>query len=302
MIWLKPDIPIWNNASLDKLSEKFGISREGMVKNAENILESYQKKHTHAKENTSIAYLKKMGELRKVNSIISGDMNASALLKIKKDGFVIVYSNVEKNKGRRNFSIAHEIGHTYFYNINDLPRTIAPIESMRSEDIERLCDIFAANLLMPKEKMFNQKIFKSDFYFKTIHDIAEKFGTSVESSFLRIAELDLIRDHRDQNFFVAWIRPNARSSQKSPYNCICATPRKFDIEKFSLNEKLFNRKIIKSDEPPECELARIHIKSSDTNYSLECQCTAHFRKYKTVNYSYLIGIYKIERKGNCQFL
>lgn len=299
-MWLIPDNPPWTNPSLDKLSEKFDISRERMVKNAENLLQSYRKKHPDSKEKPGLSYLKKIAELRKVNSIIEGDLNASALLKIKNDGFVIVYSNAEKNKGRRNFSIAHEIGHTYFYDINKLPRTIIPIELMKSNGIiERLCDIFAANLLMPKEKMLNQNISKSDFYFETIHKIADTFGTSKESSFYRIAELDLIKHHRDQNFFIVLVRQNRKMPRKFTYSCISATPAKFDIETFSIDNGLFNRKTIKSDE---YKWQQAYIKSSDTKYSLpkKVDCKAYFKKYLTMSYSYLIGIYEIDRKSNCQ--
>ena len=53
--------------------------------------------------------------------------------------------------GRESFSIAHELGHTYFYDI-DLPVPSRLVRDSGSLAEERLCDIFASELLMPKER------------------------------------------------------------------------------------------------------------------------------------------------------
>ena len=291
-MWLIPSIPFWSNPLLNRFAYEFGISRESMIRYAENLLEDYQKKNPNRREDVhNLNYLKKIAKLRRINSIDKEDLNVLALLRITKDGFTIVYTNTEKNKGRRNFSIAHEIGHTYFYDINKLPNTIAPNKVMKSNEIEKLCDIFATNLLMPKEKMLNINISKSKFYFETIHKFSEKFGTSVESSFYRIAELELIKHHRDQNFFVVLIK----RIENNTYSKILTTPAKFNVKKFSVNDNiLYLQKKIKPDEPEE-EQALISIKSTNDNkplFTKKVDCKAYFRKYLTIKYPYLIGIYE----------
>ena len=291
-MWLIPSIPPWSNPILDRFANEFDISRESMIRYAENLFEDYHQKNPNIREKTpDLNYFKKIAKLRKINSINKEDLNVPALLRMTKEGFTIIYANTEKNKGRRNFSIAHEIGHTFFYDINKLPHTIVPNKVMRSDEIEKLCDIFAANLLMPKEKMLNINISKSDFYFETIHKISANFGTSIESSFYRIAELELIKHHRDQNFFVVLIK----RIENNTYSKILTTPAKFNVKKFSVNDNiLYLQKKIKPDEPEE-EQALISIKSTNDNkplFTKKVDCKAYFRKYLTIKYPYLIGIYE----------
>ena len=109
-MWLIPSIPFWSNPLLNRFAYEFGISRESMIRYAENLLEDYQKKNPNRREDVhNLNYLKKIAKLRRINSIDKEDLNVLALLRMTKDGFTIVYTNTEKNKGRRNFSIAHEI-------------------------------------------------------------------------------------------------------------------------------------------------------------------------------------------------
>jgi Zn-dependent peptidase ImmA (M78 family) len=63
-------------------------------------------------------------------------------------GFILRQSK-DQNIVRRRFSTAHEIGHTFFYNLEyDPPIRIIPREYFQEEDI---CHAFARELLMPKE-------------------------------------------------------------------------------------------------------------------------------------------------------
>ena len=79
-------------------------------------------------------------------------------LKVEDSGFVIAV-NREKNKEfidnkRERFTIAHEIAHTFFYNIAETPpqRRLSP-QSDNSD--EKLCNRLAAAILLPKEKIDN---------------------------------------------------------------------------------------------------------------------------------------------------
>ena len=292
-MWLIPESPFWTNPLLDKLADEYGISRKTMIGYAENLLEEYYNKNPAIKrDNINLRDLKKIIGLRNINDITEEQLNASALLRMTKDGFSIAYSNSEKNKGRRNFSIAHEIGHTYFYDINKLPNTNLPIELMDLDEIETLCDTFATNLLMPKERMLKINISKLDFNFNTIHGIADKFETSIESSFYRIAELQLIEQHRDQKFFVTLVKHNRNGT----YTCKVAMPAKFKVEKLSINTNvLFSQKKIDPDEM-EAEEAFVSIKSTNGKKAIrgkKISCDAYFRRYITPEYPYLIGIYKL---------
>lgn len=110
----------------------------------------------------------KFARLRKIKRIEWVNPPNLAELAPTKGGFILrVRNEIGENRslndeeswarpfvGRENFSIAHEIGHTYFYDI-DLPVPRRPLRDPGSIAEERLCDIFATELLMPRERFTN---------------------------------------------------------------------------------------------------------------------------------------------------
>ncbi len=67
-------------------------------------------------------------------------------------GFLIRLSGSlasEENEGRRRFALAHELGHTLFYDLNELPPERIIRLPLHDPVEEEVCDKFAAALLVP---------------------------------------------------------------------------------------------------------------------------------------------------------
>lgn len=71
-------------------------------------------------------------------------------------GYVIHFRK-EIPPDRIRFAIAHEIGHTFFFDSSELGKPISPLQSNASSaaTVECLCDFFAGALLLPKQRIVN---------------------------------------------------------------------------------------------------------------------------------------------------
>lgn len=120
----------------------------------------------------------------------------SAVLLRFQDGYVIKI-NANHHPVRQNFSIAHEIGHILFselnlqsYTGNIEYRTYNPqaTERLRGSAKERLCDAVAAELLMP-EQVFKQYLKGFGLSINSIEPLSHVFRTSIQTTAYRIAEV-----------------------------------------------------------------------------------------------------------------
>jgi len=107
-------------------------------------------------------------------------------------GFVIRYRNMGGSVNR--FSIAHEIGHTYYYNLETSPPSKLGVPAIGIADEERFCDLFAAELLMPAQFVSNEALTACSQppycpSTEALIKIAKKFNVST-----RVAARRLIRD------------------------------------------------------------------------------------------------------------
>jgi hypothetical protein len=112
------------------------------------------------------------------------------------DGFRIVL-NRSSSGSRSRYTLAHELCHTFFYElvpeIKFLARPIDPVE-------ERLCNIGAAELLMP-EKLVMREAKGQPICLGTLEGLAALFRVSNEAMVLRLIQLKLW-----QVEFSSWIR------------------------------------------------------------------------------------------------
>lgn len=77
-------------------------------------------------------------------------LSEDAELHPTKDGRVIIKYNPKKPKTRQNFSIAHEIAHTFFPDYADKYKARHKIGQFDSEsEVEFLCDLGASEIIMP---------------------------------------------------------------------------------------------------------------------------------------------------------
>lgn len=103
-----------------------------------------------------------------------------------------VNKSPSKCMGRRRFSCAHEIGHHLICRLSPTEtRFHLDIQSDKKRPVERVCNIFAAVLLMPQEDVV-------DFWAANRHRrnglilLARHFGVTVQAARYRLDELGLL--------------------------------------------------------------------------------------------------------------
>ncbi|MGA2047277.1 MAG: ImmA/IrrE family metallo-endopeptidase [Terracidiphilus sp.] len=98
-----------------------------------------------------------------------------------------IFYNPDRSEGRVNFSIAHEIAHTFFPSTSGGVRfrEMCESDSREANQLERLCDAGAAELLMPKEQF--QKCVGQHWTMEALPRLTEHFGSSVEATAFRLA-------------------------------------------------------------------------------------------------------------------
>jgi hypothetical protein len=137
--------------------------------------------------------VRELCEFRKMRVYEQYLADCDARLTPLREGYIV---EVDKAHGasRQNFSLCHEIGHTFFL---DSPServgaefSCSPIVNQENNKIEYLCNVAATELLMPEGDF--QRV-TSDFRpsLASARMVAAAFGTSLETTLLRILELDL---------------------------------------------------------------------------------------------------------------
>jgi len=88
---------------------------------------------------------------------------------------------------RINFSIAHEIVHTFFPNSvrGTRFRSLHLDDSREATELERLCHLGASELLMPTEEFVKER--GEDFGIQDVPRLAGTFGSSFEATLYRLA-------------------------------------------------------------------------------------------------------------------
>jgi Zn-dependent peptidase ImmA (M78 family) len=102
------------------------------------------------------------------------------------DGKQILF-NPKRPKERIAFSIAHEISHTFFPNsvCGARFRNIHASSSKEANELERLCDLGAAEILMPIEEF--QIATNGNYTLRNVPQMAAMFGSSLEATTYRLA-------------------------------------------------------------------------------------------------------------------
>ena len=105
----------------------------------------------------------------------------------------IICNAAVRSLGRRRFSVAHEITHTFFRDATETYhlRTESRDRYYRTDEakqLEHLCDLGAVELLMP-EKHVSEYVTRIGFRAAAIPEIARTFGVSLQAAALRLVEL-----------------------------------------------------------------------------------------------------------------
>jgi hypothetical protein len=110
-----------------------------------------------------------------------------ALIYRETNGNRRIYYDPTYSEGRANFSIAHEIVHTFFPNSRTGARfrSLCADDSREANELERLCHRGAAELLMPIEE-FSEAL-GDEFGLSAIPRLCQRFGSSYEATVYRLA-------------------------------------------------------------------------------------------------------------------
>jgi hypothetical protein len=110
-----------------------------------------------------------------------------ALLYTDQDGTRRVFFDPTYPSARINFSIAHEITHTFFPNSRQGTRfrNLHDENSREANELERLCDLGASELLMPQEE-FSDAV-GCELSLRRVPELTKRFGSSFEATTFRLA-------------------------------------------------------------------------------------------------------------------
>lgn len=130
--------------------------------------------------------------LRRINPTIVFEekLEPLATLRITNDGFQIIANESLKdslNSNMLRFTIAHEIGHTFFYDIHKKPPV--RFHCLRSFDRgeDKLCDLFASALLTPDEWIYEKfDIIRNSNIFYIIKKLSSFFRVSYSAMAYRL--------------------------------------------------------------------------------------------------------------------
>lgn len=129
--------------------------------------------------------------IRHVKKIVYKDMHVEGCL-IPSGGAFVIELRKDRPQGRMNFTCAHELGHTFFY--ESVPsvkyRTAASAQPHHDPDEERLCNVAAAELLMPCE-VFAKISRDYQPSAQSLQAIAQTFESSLTATAVRLLNLKL---------------------------------------------------------------------------------------------------------------
>jgi hypothetical protein len=164
--------PIWSSASARRLRELAGpdVDTEGAVRViATRLLLGVPGPPTNLEE---------LGARLRVHTFVSEPMSVAGELRRDSDGFQVVYAS-ELSPQRRRFTVAHELGHAVFMNTG-------PNAALSGRELERLCDMLAAEFLMPRQQFIDAA--NENRSIQDILRLAGIFNTSLTSTALRYAQ------------------------------------------------------------------------------------------------------------------
>lgn len=178
--------------SLIKATGSLVDPRSSVLTQARKLLETLSKFDDVPKDPierlTILASMCRIAEIVPMNiEQRSGEKRDAVLIPDMFGGRTIIY-NPTAPRSRVAFSIGHEIVHTFFPNsINGARfRNICASESREANELERLCDLGASELLMPLYE-FQRAATTIGYSLSSVPALMEIFGSSFEATVFRLA-------------------------------------------------------------------------------------------------------------------
>lgn len=119
------------------------------------------------------------------NTIFSED----AELHPTSDGNLVIRYNPDRPKTRQNFSIAHEISHTFFPPFQDKVNARCKVEKYDSHsELEILCDLGASEILLPSPE-FDSAVAQAGISLTSLKDLSTRYEASPEATAIRMMRI-----------------------------------------------------------------------------------------------------------------
>lgn len=128
----------------------------------------------------------KLAELRGIILSPCGDIRDARILPLRQSRFQIEY-NPNRPSGRIRYSIAHEIAHTFFPDCGERIRNRGKSLETDEAQLEALCNIAAAEILMPIGSLSGEEI--GSLKIEKVSDLRKRFDVSTEAVLIRLAHL-----------------------------------------------------------------------------------------------------------------
>ncbi len=235
---MSPNYEYWKSPAIKWLLTEF------KVEDAESFMRSEATKLLRMTEQDSPPFSpSRIAPLRGIRGIQKNKITSLSELVPIKGGFQIlvnsqiasgypnIYEETRKTHQRSTyFTIAHEIGHTYFYDVKS-PIPSRPFKDSGSVAEERLCDIFATELLMPTERFSNDAtiILKKERSFtKTLLNLSNLYKITLQPIAIRLFELGIHGKNRP--VVIKWTRmvnPNKPLNSTPKLRVEWAEPARF---------------------------------------------------------------------------
>ncbi len=160
--------------------------------------------------------LVKLATVRNVKSIKSVDLAIDGMIAVDHGGYVIEL-NKSHTTERQRFTCAHELAHTFFLELETTHprprmRVVDSNLELRSNEEERLCNIMAAEILLP-DLPFKKVIREFGICAANVLALAELFRASIRATARRVVECSRFRlvatlleyDPEAELFFTKWL-------------------------------------------------------------------------------------------------
>jgi len=112
------------------------------------------------------------------------DMGLDGMLECDEAGRFVIRLRKDVSKERKNFTLAHEIAHTFFYDVLTHPRSYSGHHDFDPEE-EHLCDIGASELLMPSS-VFKQDLFSEEITPVTLFRLKKRYQVSFKAAAVKV--------------------------------------------------------------------------------------------------------------------
>lgn len=181
----------WQSEAAKSLMSQSGLDDpvQAMRAKANELLKEI--KFSHPPVNLELA-----ASFRGINKIVKVKAPyAAALIPMPQGNGFIIQVNAEHSRGRQNFSICHELGHTFLPDYTSSPvfrQDETTGEYGIEQEEEYLCDVAAAEILMPM-KSFKPLAQKKGASIETIVYLANLFKSSLEATAIRLVQTEIWR-------------------------------------------------------------------------------------------------------------